>query len=145
MSLIKISKTGRKRWVRGDGCNLKRIEIRALSDADISSYKAVDLQEYIINNITEGDDIKLLLDTNSRSVTYNIVHISENGDRVIGKTTEEFISDVDAIISPYNSPWPKRITDLYVSGIYSQISNDFSEVWCWVDFCGLGTAYTDVY
>lgn len=145
VSLIKISKTGRKRWVRGDGCNLKRIEIRALSDADISSYKAVDLQEYIINNITEGDDIKLLLDTNSRSVTYNIVHISENGDRVIGKTTEEFIADVDAIISPYNSPWPKRITDLYVSGIYSQISNDFSEVWCWVDFCGLGTAYTDVY
>lgn len=145
VSLKKISKTGRKRWVRGDGCNLKRIEIRALSDADISSYKAIDLQEYIMSNITEGDDIKLILDINSRNVTYNIVHTSENGDRVIGKTTEEFIDDVDAIISPYGSPWPRRITDLYVSGIYSQISNDFSEVWCWVDFCGLGTAYTDTY
>ena len=145
VSLKKISKTGRKRWVRGDGHNLKRIEIRALSDADINSYKATDLQEYIVNNISEGDDIKLVLDTNARSVTYNIVHIAENGERIIGKTTEEFIDDVDAIISPYNSPWPKRITDLYVSGIYSQVSDDFSEVWCWVDFCGLGTAYTDIY
>lgn len=93
----------------------------------------------------DGDEIKLVLDTNARSVTYNIMHTTEKGDRVIGKTTSEFIDDVDAIISPYKSPWPKRITNLYVSGIYSQISNDFSEVWCWVDFCGIGTADTDTY
>lgn len=145
VSFIQIYKTGRKRWVRGDGSNLKRIEVRALSDFDITSCKTTDLQEYIVNNVVDGDEIKLVLDTNARSVTYNIMHTTEKGDRVIGKTTSEFIDDVDAIISPYKSPWPKRITNLYVSGIYSQISNDFSEVWCWVDFCGIGTADTDTY
>ena len=142
---IKRIKTGRKRWARGDGSNLAKIEIRALSDADMDSYHTVDIQEYIIGNIAEGDEIKLLLDTDSQSISYNIVHTSANGDRVIGRTSEDFVEDVDAVISPYGSPWPRRITDLYVSGIYSKISEDFREVWCWVDFCGLGMAHTDVY
>ena len=71
--------------------------------------------------------------------------MADNGERRIGKTTDEFIEDIDAIISPYDSPWPKRITDLYVSGIHSQISPDYNSVWCWVDFCGLGNALSDVY
>lgn len=144
VSLKKI-RTGRKRWVRGDGKNLKRIEIRALSDADIDSFNTNDIQEYIIKNVREGDEIKLVMDNNANSIRYNIVHTSDNGDRIIGRTTTEFIDDVDSIIAPYNSPWPRRIVDLYVSGIHSQISNDYKSVWCWIDFCGLGTAYTDVY
>ena len=142
---FKKIKTGRKRWVRGDGSNLKRIEIRALSDVDIDSFNDLDIQDYIIRNVREGDEIKLVMDPNARSITYDIVHTSEKGDRVIGQASVEFIEDLDAIITPYNSPWPRRITDLYVSGIHSQISSDFSKVWCWVDFCGLGTAHTDIY
>lgn len=142
---IKKIKTGRKRWVRGDGSNLKRVEIRALSDADIQKFNNTDIQEYIFENVSEGDEIKLILDNNSESVSYNIVHTSEKGDRVIGKVSSEFIEDIDAIITPYNSPWPRRFTDLYVSGIHSNISSTFDEVWCWVDFCGLGTAHNDVY
>ena len=142
---FKKIKTGRKRWVRGDGSNLKRVEIRALSDADIQTFNNIDIQEYIFENVSEGDDVKLVLDSNSQSVSYNIVHTSEKGDRVIGKVSSEFIEDIDAIITPYNSPWPRRFTDLYVSGIHSNISNTFDKVWCWVDFCGLGAAHNDVY
>lgn len=144
VSLKKI-KTGRKRWVRGDGRNLKRIEIRALTDANVYSYNTTDLQEYIIYNVFEGDEIKLVLDTDMGNVQYSIVHTSRNGERIIGKTSVEFIEDVDSIITPYKSPWPRRITDLYVSGVHSKISSDYKAVWCWVDFCGLGTAHTDIY
>ena len=142
---FKKIRTGRKRWVRGDGSNLKRIEIRALSDADIMSYNQPDLQRYIINNVSEGDEINLVMNVNPGSISYDIYHVSNNGERKIGKTTIDLVEDIDAIITPYGSPWPKRITDLYVSGINSQISSDFHSVWCWVDFCGLGTAVSDVY
>lgn len=142
---LKRIKTGRKRWARGDGRNLKRVEVRALSDASVDSFNKTDIQEYIAKSVGVGDEIKLLMDTNSRSISYNIVHVSENGERVIGSVTSEFMDDIDAIITPYNSPWPRRITDLYVSGIHSNISSDFESVWCWVDFCGLGTAHNDIY
>lgn len=142
---FKKIKTGRKRWVRGDGSNLKRVEVRALTDADIDSFNNADIQKYIIENVSEGDEIELIMDANARSVSYNVVHISEKGNRIIGKVTSEFIEDIDAIITPYKSPWPRRITDLYVSGIHSNISSEFDKVWCWVDFCGLGIAHSDVY
>ena len=142
---FKKIKTGRKRWVRGDGSNLKRLEIRAISDVDIDSFNNLDIQDYIIRNVREGDEVKLVMDSNARSVAYNIVHMTENGDRIIGRTSSDFIEDVEAIIAPYDSPWPKWINDLYVSGIHSQISGDFRKVWCWVDFFGLGTAHTGIY
>lgn len=144
VSLKKI-KTGRKRWVRGDGSNLARIEIRALSDADISSFNTLDVQNYVINYISDGDEINLVLNNIARDLSYDIVHLGTLGEKKIGKTSTELIDDIEAIISPYESPWPKRITDLYVSGIYSQIASDYQSVWCWVDFCGLGTALNDVY
>ncbi len=144
VSLYKL-KTGRKRWVRGDGSNLKTIEVRAMSDADVDSYNTPDIQEYIIRNVREGDEIKLMLDRYSSSAMYDIVHVSARGERVIGRVTDDFIEDVDAIITPYGSPWPRRITDLFVSGVHTQISQDYKQAWCWVDFCGLGTGHTDVY
>lgn len=142
---FKKIRTGRKRWVRGDGQYLKLIEIRAVSDADILSFDTLDIQNYIINNVSDGDEINLVMNTKAGNIIYDIVHVADNGERRIGKTTDEFIEDIDAIISPYDSPWPKRITDLYVSGIHSQISPDYNSVWCWVDFCGLGNALSDVY
>lgn len=144
VSLKKI-KTGRKRWVRGDGSNLARIEIRALSDADIISFNTLDIQNYILYYVSEGDEINLVLNSNARSLSYDIVHLGELGERKIGNATVELIEDIEAIITPYGSPWPKRITDLYVSGIHSQIASDYQSVWCWVDFCGLGTALNDAY
>ena len=109
------------------------------------SFKSIDTQNYIINNVSEGDEIKLALNTRGMSVSYDIVHIGLKGEFVIGSVSDEFIEDIDAIITPYNSPWPRRITDLYVSGIRPFITNDYKSVWCWVDFCGLGIAHTDMY
>ncbi|WP_026528259.1 UvrD-helicase domain-containing protein [Butyrivibrio sp. VCD2006] len=145
VSLKKIKSTGRKRWVRGDGSNLKTIEVRAMSDADVDSYNTPDIQEYIIKNVKEGDEIKLVLDRYSSSAMYNVVHVSVRGERVIGRVTDDFVEDVDAIITPYGSPWPRRITDLFVSGVHTQISQDYKQAWCWVDFCGLGSGHTDIY
>ena len=142
---LKMIKTGRKRWARGDGRNLKFIEIRALSDADIRSFNSIDIQNYIIENVNEGDEINLVMNNKTMTVSYDIVHVSGIGERIIGKSTTELIDDIDEIITPYDSPWPKRITELYVSGIYSEIDSDFQSVWCWVDFCGLGIASSDVY
>ena len=145
VSLHRIKKTGRKRWVRGDGMYLKRIEIRALSDASVMSFARVDIQRYVIKNVHEGDEINLVINTQSMNISYDIVHLADDGEHVIGKSSEELVDDIDSIITPYNSPWPKRITDLFVSGIHSQISPDFKSVWCWVDFCGLGETVTDAY
>ena len=142
---IKKIKTGRKRWVRGDGSYLKTIEIRALSDADIMSFNTPDRQNYIIENVAEGDEINLVMNNNTVNISYDIVHVGENGERIIGKSSSDLIADIDAVISPYDSPWPKRITDLFVSGIHSQISADYRSVWCWIDFCGLGNALSDAY
>ena len=88
---------------------------------------------------------KLSINTRGLSVSYDIIHVGELGERVIGSVTDDFVEDIDAIISPHGSPWPKSITDLYVSGVRSYISNDYKSVWCWVDFCGLGNSHTDVY
>ena len=138
--------TGRKRWVRGDGTRLKLVEVRALSDADILSFADLDIQSYIMKNVYEGDEINLVMDMTADAITYDIVHLSNKGrERIIGKTTVEFVEDIEAIITPHGSPYPKRITDLYVSGIHSYIASDYQSVWCWVDFCGLGDALSDVY
>lgn len=145
VSLKEIKATGRKRWVRGDGNNLKTIEIRALSDVDIDSFNRPEIQDYIIRHVHNGDEVKLVQNNDNRTVGYNVVHISTFGEHVIAKATMDFVDDVDAIITPYESPWPRRIENLYVSGVHTQISKDYKNAWCWVDFCGLGTAYTDVY
>lgn len=141
VSLKKI-KTGRKRLARGDGRYLMRVEVRALSDVDRMSYNDPEVQKYIQNNVREGDEINLVLDI---SLRYNVVHVSGQGERIIGITSKEFLEDIDAITSPYNSPWPKRITDLYVSGIHTHIAANYRSVWCWVDFCGLGMAFSDAF
>ena len=116
-----------------------------MSDADISSFNTLDIQSYVINYVSDGDEINLVLNSSARDLSYDIVHLGALGGRKIGKASIELIDDIEAIITPYESPWPKRITDLYVSGIYSQIASDYQSVWCWVDFCGLGTALNDAY
>lgn len=142
---LKYIRTGRKRWVSGDGRNLKHIEVRGLSDVDVLSYNTPDIQKYVLKNISEGDEINLVMNNKNGIITYDVVHVSENGERKIAETTVELVDDIEAIITPYGSPWPKRILDLYVSGIYTQISKEFDNAWCWVDFCGLGLANSDYY
>ncbi|CBK74200.1 Superfamily I DNA and RNA helicases [Butyrivibrio fibrisolvens 16/4] len=144
VSLHKI-RSGNKRWARGDGSNLVTIEVRAQSDVNPETYDNEYIQEYICNNVSIGDEIRVLLDNTGDYLTYNIFHVSEAGEKLIGEMNVDFIDDIDYIITPYDSPWPRRITDLYVSGIHSKISPDFKHTWCWVDFCGLGKASNDVY
>ena len=143
VSLREIFKTGRKRWVRGEWPYLRKIEIRGISDVEVSSFAYETIQEYISTMVEIGDEIELRIITN-QAVNYDIYHIKNGIATKVGKVSKELLEDIEATISPYNSPWPVVISDLYVSGIHTEISMD-NQVWCWSDFCGLGTCEYDVY
>jgi superfamily I DNA/RNA helicase len=143
VSLREIYKTGRKRWIRGDWPYLKKIEIRGISDVEVLSFNEESIQRYIASKVKIGDEIELRK-SSAEKANYDIYHMHNGIGTRIGNVSKELLEDIDATISPYKSPWPIVISELYVSGIHTEISMN-NDVWCWADFCGLGTCEYDVY
>lgn len=150
MRLYTIFATGRKRWLIQIGSELKFIEVRGNTDIDIASFvkgNAKEIQKYITNEIQVGDEIKLVKSKATENLFYSIVHISDKGENKIGVSTSAFIEDLEAIIQPEEFvQWPSYIDELYITGLFTHYSEeDENNVWCWVDFCGLGHIYYDIY
>ena len=57
-------------------------------------------------------------------ISYDIVHSKNDVETVIGKTTNEFVEDLSALIKP-NFPvdMPASIENLYVTSVYSYIAS----------------------
>lgn len=149
MRLYTIFATGRKRWLKQIGKEIKFIEIRNNPDIDLKSY--IDLgdgnQKYIITNVHMGDEIRIVKSHPSEIFEYRIVHVADEKEKVIGKLTQAFINDLEAIIQPETyADWPAVIEELYVTGVFTHYDTEtINKVWCWVDFCGLGHVYYDTY
>ena len=149
MRLYTIFATGRKRWLKQIGRQLKFIEVRNMPDIDVNSF--VDLgnknQSYIIRNVHVGDEIRVVRSKPTETFGYRIVHVTDEEEHLIGKLTSEFIEDLEAIIQPESyADWPSTIEELYVTGVFTHYdTQNRNRVWCWVDFCGLGHVYYDTY
>ena len=131
------------RWIRGDWPYLKKIEIRGISDVEVLSFNEESIQRYIASKVKIGDEIELRK-SSAEKANYDIYHMHNGIGTRIGNVSKELLEDIDATISPYKSPWPIVISELYASGIHTEISMN-NDVWCWADFCGLGTCEYDVY
>lgn len=149
MRLYTIFATGRKRWLKQIGKQLKFIEVRNTPDIDVESFVILGKsnQEYIIRNVHVGDEIKVVRSRPSEILEYRIMHVTDTEERLIGKLTPEFIDDLEAIIQPEAyADWPSAIEELYVTGVFTHYDTENrNRVWCWVDFCGLGHVYYDTY
>lgn len=149
MRLYTIFATGRKRWLKQIGRQLKFIEVRNTPDIDVESFIILgnSNQEYIIRNVHVGDEIKVVRSRPSEILEYRIMHVTDTEERLIGKLTPEFIEDLEAVIQPEAyADWPSAIEELYVTGVFTHYDTENrNRVWCWVDFCGLGHVYYDTY
>lgn len=152
-----IFSTGRNRWTKFVGSEPKYIEVRGNTDIDIESFNKISIstQKYIADNVKPGDEIILQRSDKNEIFGYFIVHTVGDKSTRIGKITNEFIDDLEAMIRIDDySQYPAEIRDLYVSNIYTYINPELhsnqklnikDNVWMWVDFCGLGRLVYDCY
>ena len=155
--VFSIWSTGRKRWVKFLNNELKYMEVRGNTDIDIESFNRLGprIQNYIGNNIQVGDEIILRKSKANELFRYDIVHVKDEIGTVIGCCTSMLEEDLEVLIrSDDYYQWPYEIRELYVSDVYTNISEAFlsddtvlssGNVWNWVDFCGLGHLVYDVY
>lgn len=147
-----IFKTGSKRWIKYVDKNLKYMEVRS-SDINKDSYNTVgrDVQEYIIKSVHAGDEIILRRSKANEVLRYNILHIANGKEKLIGDVNSLFLNDLEAMIETDDScKWPGEIRELYVTDVFSHIASDSlngatDSIWSWVDFCGIGHLIYDVY
>ena len=145
-----IYKTGSKRWVKFVDRNLKYMEVRS-SDINRESYNLLgkDVQKYIIENVFCGDEIILRKSKAHELLRYNIVHIKDTAERIIGEVKNLMLDDLEAMLETDDSfQWPSEIRELYVTDVFTNIDTEsYSQdgLWSWVDFCGIGRLLYDVY
>lgn len=145
-----VYKTGSKRWVKFTDRVLKYMEVRS-SDINIESFNQLgkEIQNYIITNVFSGDEIILRKSKANEFLRYNIIHVKDGAEQVIGDVKDLFLNDLEAMIETNDScQWPAEIRELYVTDVFTQIdqekvSNGY--LWNWVDFCGIGRLIYDVY
>lgn len=145
-----IFKTGSKRWVKFVDKNLKYMEVRS-SDINKCSYNELgrDIQEYIIKSVHAGDEIILRRSKANEVLRYNILHVADGKEKLIGEVNSLFLNDLEAMIETDDScQWPGEIRELYVTDVFSHIDSSDGKtdsLWSWVDFCGIGHLVYDVY
>ena len=155
--IFDIWRTKRKRWLKGSFKKLTHLEVRGSTDIDIPSYNMLgkDIQKYIYSNITIGDEIILRKSKTSELFRYDIIHIKDEVETIIGRATKMLEDDIEVLLDTDDRfQWPHEIRDIYVNDVYTFISENISNsnhalgldnVWNWVDFCGLGRLVYDVY
>lgn len=135
-----IWKTNRKRWLKFTRDGFTRFEVRGYIDSEQEVFK--NNLHYIINNISVGDEIKLIY--KERTKRFFIVHCSNAKEIEIGITSSALIDDMKCMGDKYGLDIPDRIEELYVSGIYTDFTSD-GKMYCWVDYSGLGLCKYDAY
>lgn len=154
MRIYPIFATGRKRWLKFVNKQAKYIEIQTNVDIDIDSFNrhGEGVQKYIAEKVKSGDEIILRKSKANEILRYDIVHLKDGVSTTIGRMTNKFEDDIEALIQTDDKcQWPCEIRELYVTDVFSQITDnemreDLSSVtWNWVEFCGMGRMIYDVY
>lgn len=157
--LINIYSTDRKRW--GMGRNNKVVYFEFDSAKDLSCEAFLRAQKVDFSHISAGDEILLKRRLIGETVEYDIIHADT--ETVLGKIEEDsnYVKDLMGYMRIGKTnliDMPSVISDIYVSGLYSQVvSDNYLEqhpqvklvapngVWKWVDLVGIGHASYDVY
>lgn len=144
-----------KRWGRYNNGTFRYLEFLYDNDVDKATFlldSEVDMSYY--KKIKMGDEIKLKRVINNNRVKYEIVHVKDKIETVLGYTTTSFVKEIKRFLY-YKvlslTDMPVSIEDLYVYGVYSHIEDkDYlathpdaknkikRSLWNWVDFGGLG-------
>ena len=152
-----IFATGRKRWTKFTDRILKYLEIRSNTDVSLDSYKMFGerIQRYIGEEVSSGDEIILRRSKAHEALRYDIVHVKDGKEMVLGCVSKMLIEDLEAMLqTDDNWQWPAEIRELYVTDVYTHLSETINtnlnaqmeeKVWNWVEFCGLGRLVYDIY
>lgn len=157
LSIIKIFDSNRKRWGQVKNKAIKFFEFSAATDLAPEAF--VNANRAAFSGIAVGDALSLVRKIDKNVVSYEIIH--EDSEAVIGEICGAYIEDLKSymrIDSASLIKLPATITDLYVSGVYSQVvdsewldthpsikKNAINGVWKWVDIIGAGHMNYDVY
>lgn len=157
LTIRPIYKTGRKRWTKGRWGNLTHMEIHSNTDIDRNSFKmeGTAVQEYLSSQVKMGDEILLRRSKANEIFGYNIVHVKDEVETVVGRCTKKLEEDIEVFAGTDDVfQWPCEIRDLYVNDVFTNIHESVTvddarvsqdNVWTWIDFCGLGRLIYDVY
>lgn len=147
---LPIYKTHRKRWGKSKNGRISHFEFS--SNIDLNPADFVDVPIINFDEVRIDDEVCLIRNIHNGNVSYNIIH--ENTGNIVGKINHTYVDDMMHFMQLFGDKiydMPDRISDLYISGIYTQIvDNDFlaadpdiaaitpNGVWKWVEIVGVG-------
>lgn len=157
LQMIHIFDTDRRRWGKVKKRQITHLEFNSSYDLNCNDF--YDIPQSSFEGVNIDDEISLVRCIKDCQVSYNILH--EQTGRIIGKITRSYIDDFMHYMQLGSAEiyeLPDRITDLYISGIYTQIVDKAylqahpevskispNGVWKWVEIVGVGHAQYGVY
>lgn len=154
---IQVFATNRSRWGKIKNKKISHLEFN--SSIDLSLEDFADIPQENFKNVHVDDDVTLVRNFRDGTIGYDIIHTLSGV--CLGKINQCYIEDYMnymqlSISDVYEMP--DEISDLYISGIYTQIvDNEYLEshpklaqaapngVWKWVELVGVGHAQYGIY
>lgn len=159
MKIISIYATGRKRWGKTKNKKIAYLEFDSAKDLGCDCFAGIPSER--LADISVGDAVYLKSKLSGKGIEYAIIH--EDTENTIGTVDvrSNYLKDLMAymkIDAHLLVEMPATISDLYVSGVYTQVVDDkyldlhpevrsatTNGVWKWVELVGIGHADYDVY
>lgn len=156
LSFLQIFDTQRNRWGKvkkqQNTRQITYMEFNSSLDLNINSFSSVPQTNF--DNVAIDDEVTLIRKIVDGEIEYSIMH--ESTGIILGKIDRAYIDDMMHYMQIVGNPYemPDRISDLYVSGIYSQIvdeeylklhPNITTRAWKWIEIVGVGHAQYGLY
>lgn len=159
MKLIYNLASGRKRWGMVKNKKISYLEFDTTKDIVCDCFAGVSAM--VLSNILVGDAVCLKRKISGKTLQYDIIH--EDSEKIIGSidTSSNYVQDLISYMKIDKDSYvemPASISDLYVSGVYSQVVDEQyleshpelkksspNGVWKWIELVGIGHANYDVY
>jgi superfamily I DNA/RNA helicase len=157
LQYIHIFDSDRHRWGKTKKRQISHLEFNSNIDLTITDFASVPINNF--RNVCVDDEVALVRKIKNGKIDYDIIH--ETTGTVIGKINDAYVDDLMHYMQLSDDEMyemPERISDLYVSGVYTQIvDEDYlaanpnisqitpNGVWKWVEIVGVGHAQYGVY
>jgi hypothetical protein len=157
LQYIHIFNSDRHRWGKTKKRQISHLEFNSNIDLTITDFASVPINNF--RNVCVDDEVALVRKIKNGKIDYDIIH--ETTGTVIGKINDAYVDDLMHYMQLSDDEMyemPERISDLYVSGVYTQIvDEDYlaanpnisqitpNGVWKWVEIVGVGHAQYGVY
>ena len=157
LQYIHIFNSDRHRWGKTKKRQISHLEFNSSIDLTITDFANIPINNF--RSVCVDDEVALVRKIKNGIIDYDIVH--ETTGTVIGKINDAYVDDLMHYMQLSDDEiyeMPERISDLYVSGVYTQIvDEDYlaanpnisqiapNGVWKWVEIVGVGHAQYGVY